>query len=62
MIEVVQFDDGTFGLRNTMTGQILARHNRILSYKTEDRAYKQAERIVKKLNKTIRSLEKNNKV
>lgn len=58
MLEIIEFDDGEYGIRNQMTGQILAAHGEILSFKTPERAEKRARKISKNLNRTIRKLQK----
>lgn len=58
MFEVIEFDDGEYGIRNTWTDQILAEHGVILSFKKRERAEKRANKIAKRLNRQIRKLEK----
>ena len=45
-----------------MTGQILAQHGEILSFKTPERAEKRARKIAKNLNRAIRKLQKKGKI
>lgn len=62
MLEVIQFDDGTYGIRNVWSDQILAERGEILSYPDPKRAEKKARKIAKNLNRALRKAEKKGKL
>ena len=62
MLEIIEFDDGEYGIRNQMTGQILSAHGQLLSFKTPERAERRARKIAKNLNRTLRKLQKKGKI
>lgn len=62
MYEVIEFDDGTYGIRDQFTGKILAAYGEVLSFSTYERAEKRARKIAKKLNRTLRKAEKKGRI
>ncbi len=61
-LEVIMFDDGTYGIRNTWTDKVLSEHGVIITRRTEAGARRKANKIAKRLNKVINSLNKNHKI
>lgn len=62
MLEVIKFDDDTYGLRNQMTGQILARDGVVISRRSPEAAARAGRKIAKRLNRAIHKLEKKGKI
>lgn len=57
MLEVVQFADGTYGIRNTWTGILLSRRSgKTLSYKTPEKAHRKMRKCIEDLNRFAASL------
>lgn len=60
MIELIEFFDGRYGLRNIHTGYVLTdRRGKVKSFKTPEKAGKYVEHINAKLAKTLARLTKN---
>ena len=54
MLEVIPFDDGTYGIREQATGKILARDGVVISRPTVKAAEKAARKMAKNFNRAIR--------
>lgn len=56
MLEVVRFDNGRYGIRNTWTGVILTTdEGKIRAYRSKRRAFRVAGRLERGLLRTMRS-------
>lgn len=62
MFEVIEFDDGEYGIRNTYTGKILSNYGEVLSFTTYERAEKRAKKIAKKFNRAVRNAKKKGQI
>ena len=62
MFEIIEFDDGEFGIRDLDNGKILAAYGEVLSFKTRERAERRARKIAKNLNRQIRKAQKKGKI
>lgn len=62
MFEIIQFDDGEYGIRDMISGQILAAYGEILSFKTYEQAEKRARKIAKKFNRAHRKAQKKGRI
>ena len=56
MLNIIQFENGRFGLQNAWTGIILTKKGKVRSYRSIKRASRASNRIMRELQKTVQKV------